>query len=98
MNASQVHNEVLAVAEAEAGHVAAHFNEQFRPRVAEILNDMALVQIRKAQGQDVVVAESALLASLANITDHQKAVLLVSAGNVALTALSLVIRAVAGAV
>ena len=94
---STVVNEVTAEAERQANVVKLAFNEKFRPRVAQILQDMALTKIRRAQGAETSLAEAALDAALANMTEMQRDTIVDAAKTVALTALSVAVKVLAGA-
>lgn len=88
--------EIQQQARAGAFRVASHFGEVTRPRVARLLEESALVAVRKAAGQDTTTAEVALEASLANLTLEEKSVVQIEARDVAFRALVAVVGMVAG--
>lgn len=90
--------EIQQEAKVGAFRVASHFGEVTRPRVARLLEDSAMVAVRKAAGQDTTTGEVALEASLANLTLEERSVVQIEARDVAFRALVTVVRVVAGGV
>lgn len=74
-------------AKAAVDRLENHFSEHLRPRIADLVVDTALVQSRKAAGQDTTTAEIALEASYANITRHERILLEREASNLLIAVL-----------
>ena len=72
------------------------FSESVRPRLAQLMIDTAAVQIRKAQGQDVTLAEQALLTSGTQIPLEERERLRQASAELALQALVAVLARAAG--
>jgi NAD-specific glutamate dehydrogenase len=73
-----------------------HISEHLRPRLAELLVDTAMVQARKAGGQDTTTAEIALEASYANITRHERIMLEREASNLLIAVLMKIAGVISG--
>jgi hypothetical protein len=83
---------------ASVQRVSTHFREETRPRLARLLEEAALVAVRKATGEDTETAEIAIEASLSNMTLEERNIVQIEARDVALRALVAAVRLIAGAV
>lgn len=90
--------DVKALAEKAAEQVSDRFENDTRPRLAQLLEDSVAVQIRFAAGEGIITARTALEASLANLTREERAVLAHHARDVAFRAVLGVALRLAGAV
>lgn len=97
-NLEKLLTEVRAMAAQTAEQVSDRFEMQTRPRLAQLFEDHAVVNIRFAAGEGVITARTALEASMANLTREEKAVLQHHARDVAFRAVLAAALRLAGAV
>ena len=63
-----------------------HYDEDTRPRLRELLNDVAVVSVRKAAGDNTGLAEAALESSLASVALGEQVLLQRHGAEIALRA------------
>lgn len=84
---------IRKLAEDHARSISTRFEVQTRPRLAQLLNDYAIVAVREAGGEDVTTARIALENSSAQLLRGEKATLELEARTLALRSVFAVVGA-----
>lgn len=86
-------DEIARMAEVEAAMISDRFDSSLRPRLAQLLIASTEVEIRRSMGQDVALAEQAILTSVANLSLEESGRLRIAASGIAYrAALAVVFR------
>jgi hypothetical protein len=78
--------ELMDIAERKIEAAKTRYRAHLHPHLTRILTDAAIVEIRRASGEDVTTAQTAVDASLANLTLEEKDHLILEARATALEA------------
>jgi len=85
--------QILSMADAEVKDFRAHYAATLQPHLSRMLVDATIVEIRRAAGEDVTTAATAVEASLANLALEQRELMRARAKAFALkAALALIAR------